>query len=118
MFGSEEITLNGEPINDESTIYIAEGGTLVVEMVGVSREVSSGNLSTYSSKFLVSRKGGNSITPMDTTNFNLSASEIELTQVTGIPAPVLVSLVGSRVEVRGIVTHRYALKLQITGWYP
>jgi hypothetical protein len=118
MFGSEEITLNGEPINDESTIYIAEGGILVVEMVGVSREVLSGDLSTYSSKFLVSRKGGNSITPMDSSGSNLSVTEIELTQVTGSSAPILVGLVGTKVEIRGVAGWKYALKLQITGWYP
>jgi hypothetical protein len=72
MFGSEEITLNGEPINDESTIYIAEGEILVLEMVGVSRDTSTGDLSTYSSKLLVSRKDGNSLTPMDLTGTNLS----------------------------------------------
>lgn len=118
MFGSEEITLNGEPINDESTMYIAEGGILVLEMVGVSRDTSTGDLSTYASKLLVSRKDGNSLTPMDLTGTNLSATEIELTPVTGDPAPVMISLSGTRVEVRGTSGRKYALKFQVTGWYP
>lgn len=118
MFGSEEITLNGEPINDESTMYIAEGGILVLEMVGVSRDMSTGDLSTYASKLLVSRKDGNSLTPMDLTGTNLSATEIELTPVTGDPAPVMISLSGTRVEVRGTSGRKYALKFQVTGWYP
>lgn len=118
MFGSEEITLNGEPINDESTMYIAEGGILVLEMVGVSRETSTGDLSTYASKLLVSRKDGNSLTPVDLTGTNLSATEIEFTQVTGDLAPILISLSGTRVEVRGTSGRKYALKFQVTGWYP
>lgn len=118
MFGSEEITLNGEPINDESTMYIAEGGILVLEMVGVSRDTSTGDLSTYASKLLVSRKDGNSLTPMDLTGTNLSATEIEFTQVTGDPAPVMISLSGTRVEVRGTSGRNYALKIEATGWYP
>lgn len=118
MFGSEEITLNGEPINDESTMYIAEGGILVLEMVGVSRDTSTGDLSTYASKLLVSRKDGNSLTPMDLTGTNLSATEIELTPVTGDPAPVMISLSGTRVEVRGTSGRNYALKIEATGWYP
>lgn len=118
MFGSEGITLNGEPINDESTMYIAEGGILVLEMVGVSRDTSTGDLSTYASKLLVSRKDGNSLTPMDLTGTNLSATEIELTPVTGDPAPVMISLSGTRVEVRGTSGRNYALKIEATGWYP
>jgi hypothetical protein len=118
MFGSEEITLNGEPINDESTMYIADGGILVLEMAGVSRDTSTGDLSTYASKLLVSRKDGNSLTPMDLTGTNLSATEIEITPVTGDPAPIMISLSGTRVEVRGTSGRKYALKFQVTGWYP
>jgi hypothetical protein len=116
MFGSEEITLNGEPINDESTMYLTDGGILVLEIVGVSRETSSGNLSTYSSKVLVSRKDGNTITPMDSTGSNLSVSEVELSPITGDPAPILISLSGTRVEVRGTSGRKHALKIQATGW--
>jgi hypothetical protein len=118
MFGSEEITLNGEPINDESTMYIADGGILVLEMAGVSRDTSTGDLSTYASKLLVSRKDGNSLTPMDLTGTNLSATEIEITPVTGDPAPIMISLSGTRVEVRGTSGRKYAFKFQVTGWYP
>jgi hypothetical protein len=118
MFGSEEITLNGEPINDESTMYLADGGILVLEMVGISRETSSGNLSTYASKVLVSRKDGNSIAPMDLSGTNLSVTEVEVSPVTGDPASILLSISGSRVEVRGSSGRTHALKFQVTGWYP
>lgn len=124
MFGSQEITLNGEPINDESTLYIGNGGILFLEITGVSRGETSGTVSSYSSKVLVNRKVVNTLTPLDGTGSSLSATEIELSPIDGVSGTILVELVGSRVEFRGSwvsappETRNFILKVQVTGWYP
>jgi len=120
MFGSEEITLTGESINDETTMYIANGGIILLEITGASRGEPSNTISSYSSKVLVSRKDTNSVSPMDTTGASLTATEIELSPVTGTDGTILIELVGSRIEVRGSSTEnrKFILKIQATGWYP
>jgi len=118
MFGSEEITLNGQTIQDENTIYIGNGGILVLEIVGVSRDGSNDELSTYSSKILVSRKGGNTIVPMDSSGSNTSPSEVVLSPSTGSFDPLSISLVDSRIEIRGMTGKDSIVKIQATGWYP
>jgi hypothetical protein len=118
MFGSGEITLNGQAIQDENTIYIGEGGLLVLEIVGLYRESLSGGVSTFSSKVLVSRRDVSGITPMDVRGTSISPTEVEIAPTTGTGDPVSIRLEGSRVETRGGIEGDYALKFQVTGWYP
>lgn len=120
MFGSGDITLNGEPINDESTLYIGDGGILVLELTGISRGSVSGTVSSYSSKILVNRKSVNSLTPLDGTGTSLSATEVEISPIYGVTGTIRIKLVGSRVEVRGnsLDDRDFILKVQVTGWYP
>jgi len=118
MFGNGEITLNGQTIQDENTIYIGNGGILVLEIVGVSRDGSNDELSTYSSKILVNRKGVNTIVPMDSNGSNTSPSEVEISPSTGLFDPLSISLVDSRIETRGMTGKDSIVKIQATGWYP
>lgn len=124
MYGSEEITLNGEPINDESTMYIGDGGIIFLEITGMSRGDTSNTVSSYSSKVLVNRKSVNTVTPLDATGSSLSATEVELSPINGVSGTILIKLNGSRIEVRGSwvsappENRTYALKIQASGWYP
>jgi len=118
VFGSEDITLNGLPNTDENCMFLAQGGILVLEIAGVSTLNQDGSLSAYSSRVLVSRKDGESITAMDDSGTSLSATEMELTPATGGSGPVFIRLDGTRVEIRGVSGRKYALKIQATGWYP
>ena len=99
-------------------MFLAQGGILVLEIAGVSRLIEDGSLSAYSSRVLVSRKDGESITAMDDSGTSLSATEMELTPTTGGAGPVFIRLDGTRVEIRGVTGRKYALKIQATGWYP
>lgn len=124
VFGDSEITLNGETITDESTLYIGDGGIIVLEIGGLSRGDTSGTVSVYHSRVKISRKGLAEVTPLDVTGSVISPTEIELYPINGTDGTVRVKLVGSRVEIRGQwdtlanAVRSYALRVDVLGWYP
>jgi hypothetical protein len=124
MFGSEEITLTGEPISDETTLFIGDGGVLLMEVSGLSRGETDGSVSTYSSKFKVSRKDVTGITPLDATGTQINAEEISLAPIDGTDGAIVMKLAGSRVEIRGQwdtvanLVRDYAIRVEVLGWYP
>lgn len=124
MFGSEEITLNGDAIQDGNTMYIAEGGIILLEISGVSRGSTTGGVSTYTSRVLVSRKDTSSVSPLDPTATSISPVEVELNPVTGTDGAIRIKLEDSRIELRGSwdtisnPIRSYALRTSVVGWYP
>ena len=124
MFGSSEITLNGSTISDENTMYIADGGIILLEVSGLSRGELTGAVSTYNSRILVNRKSVTTVTPLDGSGSNLSPTEVEISPITGADGTVRIKLDDSRIELRGswnTLTNpirNYALKVEVVGWYP
>jgi hypothetical protein len=124
MFGGAEITLNGNEIADESTPYVGNNGMLMIEVSGLSRGSTTGAVSSYHSRFRVSRKGSSEVIPLDVTGSINSSTEIELAPINGGDGIILVNLNGSRVEFRGQwdtgvnLLRSYALRVDVLGWYP
>lgn len=124
MYGTTDITINGELISDSNTLYIADGGIIYVELTGMSRGETSGTVDSYKSRLLVNRKGGNVLQPLDPSASSVSPTVIDISPIAGSAGTLQVSLVGSRLEIRGVwisappETRSHALKIETTGWYP
>jgi hypothetical protein len=124
MFGSDEITLTGDSIADETTLFVGDGGILIIEITGISRGETTGSVGVYGSKVIVTRKGTPGVTPLDSTGTQLTPDEVQLSPILGSDGDILVKINGSKVELRGQwdtvtnPTRNYAIKIDVLGWYP
>lgn len=124
MFGTENISLNGETITDNNTIYIADGGIILLEVTGMSRGETTTSVDSYKSRILINRKGVNTITPLDITAVDINPTTIDIYPINGSGGTIRVTLSSSRVEFKGQwnlvedAVRSHAIKIDVVGWYP
>lgn len=115
VFGTTDITSDGQPVDDRNSPYIASGGAYVFTVRGTASD-GIGGVGAYEASVLVHRDGGDVVLPISG-GAPTSPTSVVITPVAGpLASPVVLSLVGTRLEITSPdagVVHR--LGVSVTG---